>query len=75
MATNIPPHNLGEIVEGLLMLLERPNTNVEELMTVITGPDFPTGGLIHGVEGIKSAYTNGKGLIKITGASEDRKRA
>lgn len=65
MATNIPPHNLGEIVEGLLMLLERPNTNVEELMTVITGPDFPTGGLIHGVEGIKSAYTNGKGLIKI----------
>ncbi|MEC4676859.1 MAG: DNA gyrase subunit A [Nitrospirota bacterium] len=65
MATNIPPHNLGEIVEGLLMLLEKPNTNVEELMTVITGPDFPTGGLIHGVEGIKSAYSNGKGLIKI----------
>ncbi|MEJ2683256.1 MAG: DNA gyrase subunit A [Candidatus Sulfobium sp.] len=65
MATNIPPHNLGEVVDGLVMLLEKPAITVEELMTVIKGPDFPTGGIIHGTSGIRDAYARGKGLIKI----------
>lgn len=65
MATNIPPHNLGEIVDGLVMLLEKPGVNVNDLMTVIKGPDFPTGAIIHGTEGIVSAYTTGRGLIKV----------
>ncbi len=65
MATNIPPHNLGEIVDGLIMLLEQPEITVEKLMTAINGPDFPTGGIIHGTQGIKDAYATGRGLIKI----------
>ncbi|HAM53845.1 MAG TPA: DNA gyrase subunit A [Nitrospiraceae bacterium] len=65
MATNIPPHNLGEVINGLVMILENPDTTVEELMTAIKGPDFPTGGIIHGTEGIKEAYANGRGLIKV----------
>lgn len=65
MATNIPPHNLGEIISGLVMLLEKPNTSAGDLMTVIQGPDFPTGGIIHGTGGIKDAYEHGRGLIKV----------
>jgi DNA gyrase subunit A len=65
MATNIPPHNLGEIVNGLVMLLENPESGIKDLMTVIQGPDFPTGGIIHGTEGIIQAYNEGKGLIKV----------
>ena len=65
MATNIPPHNLGEVIDGLFMLLEDQNTPVEQLMTVIKGPDFPTGGIIHGTAGIKDAYTTGRGLVKV----------
>jgi DNA gyrase subunit A len=65
MATNIPPHNLTEIIDALLMLLDRPDATVQELMTKIKGPDFPTGGIIHGVEGIVEAYTHGRGTIKI----------
>src|SRR5512134_3015424 len=65
MATNIPPHNLGEVIDGLLMLLEDRNTTVEQLMTVIKGPDFPTGGIIHGTAGIRDAYATGRGLVKI----------
>lgn len=65
MATNIPPHNLGEIIDGLVMLLENPDTQVDKLMTAIHGPDFPTGGIIHGTAGIKDAYENGRGLIKV----------
>ena len=65
MATNIPPHNLGEIVDGLVMLLENPEAGIKDLMTVIAGPDFPTGGIIHGTEGILQAYNEGKGLIKV----------
>lgn len=65
MATNIPPHNLGEVIDGLNMLLENPDTTGDELMTAIKGPDFPTGGIIHGTDGIKSAYATGRGLIKI----------
>jgi len=65
MATNIPPHNLGEVIDGLIMLLKNPDTNINELMKKIKGPDFPTGGTIYGTDGIISAYTNGKGLIKV----------
>ncbi|MEW6569790.1 MAG: DNA gyrase subunit A [Nitrospirota bacterium] len=65
MATNIPPHNLAEIIDGLIMLLENQDVEVTDLMTHIKGPDFPTGGTIHGTEGIFQAYSEGKGLIKI----------
>ena len=65
MATNIPPHNLSEVTDALLMLLEKPEAGTAELMTAVKGPDFPTGGVIHGMEGITSAYENGRGLIKV----------
>lgn len=65
MATNIPPHNLKEVIDGLVMLLDNPDTDVKKLMTVIKGPDFPTSGIIHGTSGIKDAYTHGRGLIKV----------
>ncbi len=65
MATNIPPHNLGEVIDGLIMLLEESEISVEKIMTAIKGPDFPTGGIIHGTSGIKDAYDTGRGLIKI----------
>ncbi|MFL6259876.1 MAG: DNA gyrase subunit A [Thermoanaerobaculia bacterium] len=65
MATNIPPHNLGEVVDALLMLIESPEVLIKDLMTVIPGPDFPTAGFIHGLEGIRSAYTTGRGIIQL----------
>ena len=65
MATNIPPHNMGEVIDGTLMLIDHPEASVEELMEVIKGPDFPTGGLVLGHEGIRSAYTTGRGIIKM----------
>lgn len=65
MATNIPPHNLGEVVDGLIMMIENPEVTITDLMMAIKGPDFPTGALILGREGIRQAYTTGKGSIKI----------
>ncbi|MCK5504666.1 MAG: DNA gyrase subunit A [Thermodesulfovibrionia bacterium] len=65
MATNIPPHNLGEVVDGLMMLLENPETSIKDLMKKIKGPDFPTGSTIHGRKGIIDAYNSGRGLIRI----------
>jgi len=65
MATNIPPHNLSEVVDALLLLLRHPETPIEDLLKVVKGPDFPTGGCIVGKEGIKKAYTTGKGSIRI----------
>ncbi|HSW62654.1 MAG TPA: DNA gyrase subunit A [Dissulfurispiraceae bacterium] len=65
MATNIPPHNLGEIVDGLIILLENPEVEIDDLCKVVKGPDFPTGAGIHGVSGIMEAYRTGKGLIKV----------
>ncbi|MAW07698.1 MAG: DNA gyrase subunit A [Halobacteriovoraceae bacterium] len=65
MATNIPPHNLSEVLDGLVELLDNPNVEISKLMEIIPGPDFPTGGIIHGSQGIKSAYLNGKGVIQI----------
>lgn len=65
MATNIPPHNMNEVIDGVLMLIDNPDASVEELMTVIKGPDFPTGGLIMGMTGIRDAYTTGRGSVKM----------
>jgi DNA gyrase subunit A len=65
MATNIPPHNLTEVVDGLVTLIERPDTTVEQLATIITGPDFPTAGYIYGTGGIREAYTTGRGTITL----------
>src|SRR3989339_534583 len=65
MATNIPPHNLKEITQGLIALLDDNNTSIEQLIKIIPGPDFPTAGAIHGVEGIRSAYRTGRGVIQI----------
>ncbi|CUS79116.1 DNA gyrase subunit A [Candidatus Kryptonium thompsonii] len=65
MATNIPPHNLNEIVDGLIALLKDPNLPVEKLMKYVKGPDFPTGGVIVGFSGIKEAYTTGRGRIVV----------
>lgn len=67
MATNIPPHNLSELIEATLMLLDNPLTTIEELMHVMPGPDFPTGGTICGYRGIKEAYHTGKGKIILRG--------
>jgi len=63
MATNIPPHNMREVIDGTLLLIDNPDTTLEELMAVIKGPDFPTGGLIMGTDGIRSAYMTGRGVI------------
>ena len=65
MATNIPPHNLGEVIDGLIMLLENPDTTINDLIAIIKGPDFPTGAVIHGTQGIIDAYNTGRGLIKV----------
>lgn len=65
MTTNIPPHNLSEIISGLHMLMENPDVSVKELMIAITGPDFPTGGIIMGRSGILRAYKTGKGNIVV----------
>ena len=67
MATNIPPHNLNEIIDGVLALIDDPNIEIKQLMTLITGPDFPTGGLICGRAGIREAYETGKGIINLRG--------
>ncbi len=63
MATNIPPHNLGETIDGVLALMEKPEISIEDLMAIIPGPDFPTGGAILGRGGIRSAYLTGRGSI------------
>jgi DNA gyrase subunit A len=65
MATNIPPHNLSEVVDGLVMLVDDPETSIEALMTMIPGPDFPTAGYIYGRGGIQEAYTTGRGIITL----------
>ncbi len=65
MATNIPPHNLGEVIDGLVLLLENPQVTVEELIRIIKGPDFPTAGYICGYSGIEEAYRTGRGIIQM----------
>ncbi|WP_238901127.1 DNA gyrase subunit A [Clostridium sp. YIM B02500] len=70
MATNIPPHNLAEIIDGTIMLIDNPESTVLELMTKITGPDFPTGATIMGKAGIRAAYETGKGKIIVRANAE-----
>jgi DNA gyrase subunit A len=65
MATNIPPHNLDEVAEAIIYLLDNPQAEIKELMRYVKGPDFPTGGLICGKDGIKEAYSNGRGKITL----------
>ena len=64
-ATNIPTHNIGEVIDGLLLLLENPDVTIAQLMKKIPGPDFPTAGFIYGLSGIKEAYETGRGLLKL----------
>jgi len=73
MATNIPPHNLGEICDAITYLIDNPKANVDDLMEFVKGPDFPTGGIILGQEGIRSAYATGHGrvLVRAKAYSED----
>ena len=65
MATNVPPHNLSEVVDGLIKVIDNPEVTIDELMTVIPGPDFPTRGYIYGRGGIREAYTTGRGIITL----------
>ncbi|MFC4323148.1 DNA topoisomerase IV subunit A [Litchfieldia salsa] len=69
-ATDIPPHHLGEVIDGVIMRINKPSSTVSDIMTVIKGPDFPTGGIIQGIEGIKKAYETGKGKIIVRGKAE-----
>ncbi|MBZ0103588.1 MAG: DNA gyrase subunit A [Thermoanaerobaculia bacterium] len=65
MATNIPPHNLGEVCDALSLMIDDPQVELAKLMSVLPGPDFPTAGFIHGVEGIRQAYSTGRGIIQM----------
>ena len=67
MATNIPPHNLGEIIDGVIHYIDNPESTVKDLMKKIKGPDFPTGGIIMGIAGIKEAYETGRGRLVVRG--------
>jgi DNA gyrase subunit A len=67
MATNMPPHNLGEVIDGICAQIDKPSITIPELMKFIKGPDFPTGGIICGVEGIKNYFMSGKGSVKLRG--------
>lgn len=70
MATNIPPHNLTEVIDGVLQMIDNPDITIEELMQTIKGPDFPTGAMIMGREGIISAYKTGRGAVKMRACTE-----
>jgi DNA gyrase subunit A len=65
MATNIPPHNLSEIIDAIITVIDNPAVTWDELMQIVPGPDFPTGGIIYGTDGIKEAYQNGRGIIRV----------
>lgn len=69
-ATDIPPHHLDEVIDATIMRMEKPQSTVDDLMTVIKGPDFPTGGIIQGVDGIKKAYETGKGKVVVRGKAD-----
>ncbi|MCD6468108.1 MAG: DNA gyrase subunit A [Thermoplasmata archaeon] len=78
MATNMAPHNLSEVVDGIIAVIDREDIEVNELMGIIKGPDFPTGGIIYGREGILNAYSTGRGLVRVRARTEiegeERKR-
>ncbi|ASN05603.1 DNA topoisomerase IV subunit A [Virgibacillus necropolis] len=69
-ATDIPPHNLAEVIDAVIMKIDNPEVNVQDLMTVIKGPDFPTGGIIQGLDGIVKAYETGKGKVIVRGKAK-----
>ncbi|MGI5840554.1 MAG: DNA gyrase subunit A [bacterium] len=73
MATNIPPHNLREVINGIVLMIDNPEVSVRELMVTIKGPDFPTGGAILGRDGIKAAYNSGRGIVKMQATSRIEK--
>ncbi|SDB89857.1 DNA topoisomerase IV subunit A [Pelagirhabdus alkalitolerans] len=66
-ATDIPPHNLEEVIDAVIKKIDKPETSIEELMTILKGPDFPTGGIVQGEEGLKNAYKTGKGKVVVRG--------
>lgn len=70
MATKMPPHNLGEVIDGINLVAKKPDCTVEELMTAIKAPDFPTGGIIYGLNGIRDAYATGRGTFRIRAKTE-----
>lgn len=70
MATNIPPHNLGEVIDGIVALIDNPDITIDELMEYIPGPDFPTGAQIMGVSGIRAAYHTGRGKLRVHARAE-----
>ena len=70
MATNIPPHNLREVIDGIIKIIDEDDVTNEDLMKIIKGPDFPTGATILGREGIKEAYTTGRGKITLRAEAE-----
>ncbi len=72
MTTNIPPHNLGETIEAIKLLVANPDVELSELMQVMPGPDFPTAGLIHGMAGIQEAYATGRGRVVMRGPRGNR---
>jgi DNA gyrase subunit A len=74
MATNMPPHNLGEVVDALELLLDRPDAGLDEIMTKLPGPDFPTGGLLAASSGLREAYETGRGMLRLRGKAEIRER-
>ncbi|TFG66638.1 MAG: DNA gyrase subunit A [Gemmatimonadales bacterium] len=75
MATNIPPHNIGEIVAACQTLIDNPEATVEELMEHVKGPDFPTGGLVYGIDGIRDAYATGRGRVVMRGRAHTEEKA
>lgn len=72
-ATDIPPHHLGEVIDGVTMQIDNPNCTLDDLLTVIKGPDFPTGGIVQGLEGIRKAFETGKGKVIVRGKTEIEK--
>ena len=75
MATNIPPHHLGEVIDGVLAISHDPEITIQELMDIIPGPDFPTGGMILGRSGIRKAYETGRGSIKVRAKVEIQQKS
>ena len=69
-ATNIPPHNLGEIIDATILRIEKPNSTLDEVMELVKGPDFPTGGIVEGIDGIKDAFSKGRGKVVVSSRCE-----
>ena len=69
-ATNIPPHNLGEIIDATILRIEKPNSTLEDVMNIVKGPDFPTGAIVEGIDGIKEAFSKGRGKVVVTSKCE-----